>query len=116
MHYNRLRTTGEVGPAGVKRRSNGRIYTDPRTGYVYQGRRLQHRRVMEQILGRPLEPWENVHHKNGIRDDNRPENLEIWVTPQPAGQRPEDLAEWVVEHYPEYVEAATSGRPHLFAA
>jgi hypothetical protein len=50
----------------------------------------EHRLVKYRQIGRAFRPGENVHHKNGFRADNRPENLELWDHHQPSGQRVED--------------------------
>ena len=68
------------------------------------GVQQEHRLVMEEMLGRKLAPGETVHHRNGIRHDNRPENLELWFS-QPAGQRVDDLIAYLTKHHRETLES-----------
>lgn len=58
---------------------------------------LEHRKIVENLIGRPLLSEETVHHKNGQKKDNRPSNLELWAGGHPAGQRASDLVKYAIE-------------------
>lgn len=74
---------------------------------------LEHRHIMQQSLGRPLLPGETVHHIDGDRLNNMLENLELWRTSHPSGQRVEDHLRWARETlavYGDLVERAAVAR------
>jgi len=74
-----------------------KLYKPDHPNATKYGMIMEHRLVMEEIIGRHLYKHETVHHKNGNRKDNRPKNLELWSVRQPKGQRVEDKVEYALE-------------------
>lgn len=105
-HYQRFKKTGNTNPnkpitvrKGWYKHKSGYVVI-PAKGHPNAnkaGSIMEHIKIMSNHLGRPLIKEENVHHRNGKRDDNRIENLELWLKRQPAGQRVSDLIHYANE-------------------
>jgi endogenous inhibitor of DNA gyrase (YacG/DUF329 family) len=69
-------------------------------GYItiqVNGKRvLRNRYVMSNFLGRPLLRCEEVHHRDGQKENDNIENLEIWDHSHPSGQRLEEKILWAI--------------------
>lgn len=113
-HYHQSLIVGELSPLKTRAKYDGPIRKSKDggpdwrvngNGYWYRsnmGYQLEHREVMKGHLGRDLLPHEEVHHLNGFRGDNRIENLELWSTSQPAGQRVKDKVDWAIKILKQY--------------
>lgn len=88
-NYESDRGNGFITSGGYKMLYRPSHPNSTKSGYV-----MEHIVIMSEYLGRPLESHENVHHLNGVRDDNNIENLELWSKSQPAGQRVKDKVRW----------------------
>lgn len=70
-----------------------------KNGYIFE-----HVLMMSNHIKRPLTKEESVHHKNGVRSDNYNENLELWTSSHPKGQRVNDLILWARDILSKYAD------------
>ena len=113
MHRIRVKFHGTPGEAAPRKGAGGTGSVNKRTGYRYfyrpkhpnaskNGLVAEHVMVMGEMLGRPLRKGESVHHHNGMRSDNRPENLELRTGIHPAGQSVEEMTDFCKRYLAEY--------------
>ena len=114
-HYQQRRKYGDPTKSFRFRRKPGEIMHFRKNDYIFRkmpdhpnanakGYIAEHVYVISQFLGRGLFPGEEVHHRNGIRKDNRLENLELWQRKHPPGQRVTDLIKFSLETLRRYAD------------
>lgn len=93
LHAERVRLNGTPGPVERLIAKPGTGYVAP-NGYRKIGTRYESRLIMAKAVGRDLTADETVHHKNGVRSDNRLENLELRVGCHPNGLSVAEAVTW----------------------